>query len=267
MSYKLIVVLCLLLIGIGGIIVLMGQIPPVEPVENETTPHLSVDLKNFSWGIQAVVTIDPYGKNGWVWENPHFDPGFYYFSMDIITPDLCNGGGGIAMRNKSVMYRNITDTFRCDTCLYGVYAVVTNGSCWIVAKIVENHDLPVETGLDFTMKYKDRGLVVYVQSPDGDLPEIEELCIGSIILYWGDQAASGGSGSTSILYRNETTLWCEPNQVGSRSTGDVIVGDLNASVLWYCRALGKDGTIYWNPVSLTHFGEPPQVFFQPEDWP
>jgi hypothetical protein len=266
-SKRLIVAPCILVVGISIIIVLMGRTPPTEPFENNTLPHLSVKFTNLSWGVQAVVTIDPYGDNGWVWENPHFDPGFYYFSMDITTPELCNGGVGIAMKNKSVMYQNITDNVRCDTCLYGVYAFVTNGTCWVVARIVEDSgDLPVDTGLDFSLEFED-GLVVYVQSPDGDLPEIDELCIRSKILYWGDQELAGGGSSTSILYRNETTSWCEPIQVGSRSTGDKIVGDLNASVLWYCRALGKDGTIYWNPVSLTYFGESPEVFLQPEDWP
>ncbi len=265
---RLMLILCLLLVGIGVFLALMGRAPPVEPLENETIPHLSIELINFSWGVQAEVTIDPWGENGWTWDNPLFDPSISHLRMDFAAPDICSSfGHGIAMKNKSVMYWNITDPFCCDACLCGVYAVVTNGSCWVVAKIMEDSgDLPVETGLDFSLEFRD-GLVVYVRSPDGDLPEIDSLCIGSEILYWGGQEVGGGCADTAILYRNETTLWCEPLQVSSRRTRDQIAGNLNASVLWFCRALGRDGTMYWNPISLAHFGVPPPVYMQPEDWP
>lgn len=245
------------------VFVLMGRAPPSEHVENDTIPRLSVELINFPWGVQAEVTIDPWGRDGWTWDNPDFYPSFFCFSMDLSTPDIGSGfGAGIAMKGKNVIYRNITNAFCCDTCLYGVYAVATNGSCYVVAKIVEDSgDRPTGTGLDFSLDFKN-GLTVYIQSPDGDLPEIDSVGIGSVMFSRDGQEMGGSGGETSVLYRNETHVWCEPFIVGNQNPGD-----LNASVLWFCRALGKDGTIYWNPVNLAYFGDPPTVITQPEGWP
>ncbi len=261
MRHRRVAVLGLLVAVIAVALVLMSLGSGDGPAGNGTIPHLSVRLANYSWGVQVEVTIDPYGENGWTWDNPFFHAGIVFYCMDMNTPDLCGpfGGGGGGMGQPDKIYYNITDSVhRCDTCLYGVYAVATNGSCWVLHKIMGNSgDLPVETGLDFSLEFRD-GLVVYVRSPDGALPEIDELCIGWHLLSWDGQGRNGGL-STSILYRNETTLWSEPP--------DRIAGGLNASVLWFCRALGKDGTVYWSPVRLTHFGHPPPIFLQPEGWP
>lgn len=258
-----------IILGIAAVIHLTVDSP--EKDDNIEVPTLTVELANHSWGLQAEITVNSLGDNGWTWDNPLFDPSIIHFRMNTARPEICRGfGSGIGWStDTNRIYWNITDSYRCDACLYGVYAAVTNGSCWIVAKIMEDsrsdsRDLPVDTSLDFSLKFRNGSLVVYVQSPKGELPEIDELCIETRGLSWGGQDVGSFGVSTRVLYRNDTTLWCDPSH--KMFGQEPYIGGLNASVLWFCRALGKDKTIYWQPITWTHFGDPPPIFTQPQDW-
>ena len=76
---------------IAWVLVLMSLGPKDGHAGNGTVPHLSVRLTNYSSGVKVEVTVDPYGKNGWMWDNPFFYAGLIYYCMDMSTPYLCGG--------------------------------------------------------------------------------------------------------------------------------------------------------------------------------
>ncbi len=231
--------------------------------QQNVTPRLNICLLNHSWGTEAAVEIDPYGTDGWSWDNADFRPTVFWFSSHTSHSGGrgISGGSGIAMKGElDRSYHNISSALTCGSCLYGYYAAVTNGSSWVVASILERWNDPVpgvNRSLNFSLSATEDGFVVSVRANEGRLPNITGISFEAKILGHHAEHHGGGFRTRELCY-DATTIWTRPMPVAPFD-GNTAPEDLDVKAMYLCAASGDDHVLYLGDIGWRDCGEAPKV--------